>query len=559
MGADLKGGAKVAGHLIWHGGNLKKSEFAPAVHTHAIADITNLSTTLAGKSDTGHNHDTVYYTKTNMQTSGQASVHWGNVTNVTAATTSAAGIVQLNSATNSTSATQAATPAAVKAAYDLAASKANASHTHAIADLTDFSITNITSGQFLRYDGTKWVNATIAATDLPNAALNAKGVVQLSSSVASTSETEAATPKAVKDAYDLAASKSDSAHLHDDRYYTETEIDTKLQQINDYRQAQFTVTGGGTVTWDGTNLKWTARFIAIPLDKPAGSAGFIDIIMPAVSTVIDNVGSATDTTVVAAGIPLNQWHALYAVHTIGGTNSAVTYKIVDFASAPANSIDVNWVLVAVRGENNQIRLGSGVTIAQNDSVTNSRPSISSIDSLVTTLAGKAASSHTHGVGDLTDFAIATPASAQFLRYNGTKWANAAIVAADLPDASITAEGIVQLNDNTNSTSTTQAATANAVKKAYDLAATKANSSDVYTKTNLQTTGQASVHWGNLTNVPATFAPSAHNHNDVYYTKTEADDRYIEKAGDNMEGGLSFGGRFKLQFNANSDSLQFVVI
>lgn len=36
-----------------------------------------------------------------------------------------------------------------------------------------------------------------------------------------------------------------------------------------------------------------------------------------------------------------------------------------------------------------------------------------------------------------------------------------------PDASTSQKGIVQLNDATNSTSTTQAATANAVKKAYD--------------------------------------------------------------------------------------------
>jgi glycine cleavage system H lipoate-binding protein len=31
-----------------------------------------------------HNHDTRYYTKTNLQTSGSASVHWGNITNVPA-------------------------------------------------------------------------------------------------------------------------------------------------------------------------------------------------------------------------------------------------------------------------------------------------------------------------------------------------------------------------------------------------------------------------------------------------------------------------------------------
>lgn len=45
-----------------------------------------------------------------------------------------------------------------------------------------------------------------------------------------------------------------------------------------------------------------------------------------------------------------------------------------------------------------------------------------------------------------------------------------------PSASTTVAGIVQLSDATNSTSTTQAATANAVKKAYDLANGKANAS-----------------------------------------------------------------------------------
>lgn len=41
--------------------------------------------------------------------------------------------------------------------------------------------------------------------------------------------------------------------------------------------------------------------------------------------------------------------------------------------------------------------------------------------------------------------------------------------SDLPDASTSAKGVVQLNNTTSSTSTTQAATANAVKTAYDLA------------------------------------------------------------------------------------------
>ena len=44
--------------------------------------------------------------------------------------------------------------------------------------------------------------------------------------------------------------------------------------------------------------------------------------------------------------------------------------------------------------------------------------------------------------------------------------------------------------------------------------------DVYTKTNMQTSGQSQLHWNNLTNVPTTFAPSAHtlgSHSDVTIT------------------------------------------
>ncbi|END1416908.1 TPA: tail fiber protein [Escherichia coli] len=102
------------------------------------------------------------------------------------ATTARKGLVQLSSATSSTSETQAATPKAVKAAYDLAAGKAPVSHTHPWNQITD----------------------------VPAASLTVKGTVQLSSATNSTSETQAATPKAVKAAYDLAAGKAPVSHTH---------------------------------------------------------------------------------------------------------------------------------------------------------------------------------------------------------------------------------------------------------------------------------------------------------------------------------------------------------
>ncbi|MBS8316755.1 phage tail protein, partial [Escherichia coli] len=104
---------------------------------------------------------------------------WNQITGVPAASLTVKGTVQLSSATNSTSETQAATPKAVKAVYDLAAGKAPVSHTHPWNQITD----------------------------VPAASLTVKGTVQLSSATNSTSETQAATPKAVKDVYDLANGK----------------------------------------------------------------------------------------------------------------------------------------------------------------------------------------------------------------------------------------------------------------------------------------------------------------------------------------------------------------
>ncbi|MGX4935630.1 tail fiber protein (plasmid) [Escherichia coli] len=146
------------------------------------------------------------------------------------ATTAQKGIVQLSSDTNSTSETLAATPKAVKAAYDLAAGKAPSSHTHPwnqitgvpTASLTAKGITQLSSAT----DSTSEVlaatpKAVKAAYDLANGKYTAqdatttqKGIVQLSSDTNSTSETLAATPKAVKAAYDLAAGKAPSSHTH---------------------------------------------------------------------------------------------------------------------------------------------------------------------------------------------------------------------------------------------------------------------------------------------------------------------------------------------------------
>ncbi|EYD83200.1 TPA: tail fiber protein [Escherichia coli] len=111
---------------------------------------------------------------------------WNQITGIPDGTLTQKGIVKLNNTTNSASTTEAATPSAVKAVYDLANSKAATSHIHAWNQITG----------------------------IPDGTLTQKGVVKLNNTTNSTSSTEAATPSAVKAVYDLANGKASASHTH---------------------------------------------------------------------------------------------------------------------------------------------------------------------------------------------------------------------------------------------------------------------------------------------------------------------------------------------------------
>ncbi|EHC2891613.1 phage tail protein [Escherichia coli] len=124
------------------------------------------------------------------------------------ATTARKGLVQLSSATNSTSETLAATPKAVKAAYDLANGKYTAQDATTVRKGL-IQLSSVTNSDSETLAATP--KAVKAAYDLANGKYTAqdattarKGFVQLSSATNSDSETLAATPKAVKSAYDNA-------------------------------------------------------------------------------------------------------------------------------------------------------------------------------------------------------------------------------------------------------------------------------------------------------------------------------------------------------------------
>ncbi|MCV9273488.1 tail fiber protein, partial [Escherichia coli] len=207
---------------------------APASHTHPWSQITGVpAASLTAKGTVQLSSATDSQSETEAATPKAVKIAYdlarGKYT-AQDATTTRKGIVQLSSAINSTSETLAATPKAVKAAYDLAAGKAPASHTHPWSQITGVPAASLTAkGTVQLSSATDSQSETEAATpkavkiayDLArgkytaqDATTTRKGIVQLSSAINSTSETLAATPKAVKAAYDLAAGKAPASHTH---------------------------------------------------------------------------------------------------------------------------------------------------------------------------------------------------------------------------------------------------------------------------------------------------------------------------------------------------------
>ncbi|EPC4376288.1 phage tail protein [Escherichia coli] len=138
---------------------------------------------------------------------------WSQITAVPDGTTDQKGIVKLNNTTNSASTTEAATPSAVKAAMEKASN-----HTHPWSQITA----------------------------IPDGTTTQKGIVKLNTATNSTSTTEAATPGAVKSAYDLATGKLGKTERAVDS--SKLEGATKQQVIDTARSGLYV---SGTPLWWG--------------------------------------------------------------------------------------------------------------------------------------------------------------------------------------------------------------------------------------------------------------------------------------------------------------------
>ncbi|EFQ9946237.1 phage tail protein [Escherichia coli] len=251
---------------------------------------------------------------------------WNQITGVPAASLTVKGTVQLSSATNSTSETQAATPKAVKAVYDLAAGKAPVSHTHPWNQITD----------------------------VPAASLTVKGTVQLSSATNSTSETQAATPKAVKAAYDLAAGKAPVSHTH------------PWSQITDVPAASLTVKGtvqlsSATNSTSETQAA-TPKAVKAVYDLANGK-------QPADATLTALAGLAT----AADKLPYftgNDTASLTTLTNVGRDILAKTSKqeVIQYIGCPASP--TGWLKTGNNGES--ITTAQLVTLLQNNGAFNTK-------------------------------------------------------------------------------------------------------------------------------------------------------------------------------------------
>lgn len=193
---------------------------ADKVHGHAIADITNLQTTLDGKAATSHGTH-VEYSTTAPVMDGTAAV--GSASTVARSDhkhptdTSRAAKTDFDSHTGNTTAHITATE---RTNWGAAYTHSQAAHAPSNAEKNQNAFSNIAvSGQTtvtadaatdtVTFAGSNVTITTDATNDkvtftVVDGSTSSKGVVQLTNSTSSTSVTTAATPNSVKTAYDLA-------------------------------------------------------------------------------------------------------------------------------------------------------------------------------------------------------------------------------------------------------------------------------------------------------------------------------------------------------------------
>ncbi len=126
----------------------------------------------------------------------------------------------------------------------------------------------------------------------------------------------------------------------------------------DYAVSRRGITGGGILSYLNGNVKWTNRFIIIPVPNAISGATHINLYPPDANTTIPVVGSATPRTVTADGIPMTGWETLYAIFQPGG---GTTYLICPYPQSPT-LYDNYLPLVSLNADFGYARFATGENV-----------------------------------------------------------------------------------------------------------------------------------------------------------------------------------------------------
>ncbi len=355
--------------------------------------------------------------------------HSHGVADLPRATLLALGVTILSNAVDSDAEDTAATSMAVKTTHDFAATKvAKSSITQSYSST---STTAVASAKALSAGLATKANKSHShgADDLPDASITGQGVVQLTNSVTSTSQTIAPTAKALKSVQDNANSRVSKSSISNSLTSTSTTTVASSKAANDlYVLASTNLNTAKSYTDQRINAllgdmpqetldTFTEIAAAFKDADDAFAAVNAELAKKVAKTSISNATNSTSTTTVASSKALKIAYDLAASKMTQGTADGryIRSFIVEDGDGTERSITQAKEWKFVQGSNMRINW------TDTDSGSDADPY------------------------DLT-FSV--------------------------PNASTAGRGAVQLTSATNSTSETLAATAKGVKAAFDLAASK---------------------------------------------------------------------------------------
>ena len=116
--------------------------------------------------------------------------------------------------------------------------------------------------------------------------------------------------------------------------------------------SQFSLSGGGTVSWSSTRLKWSGRVSITPIQRTLALDGHYYVICPSDGTAISYYGAGSlvsNVFTTTQGIPIGVGQSLYwrmPTTPTTASDSAWTYLVVVDVLSTAWTSNSNHILIA---------------------------------------------------------------------------------------------------------------------------------------------------------------------------------------------------------------------